>query len=68
MIGIAPGTTLTGDSVFVLLGGSVLYVLRNTGVGRYMLIREAYFHGMMDGEAVDPCEQDEFRLENIVLE
>ncbi|KAH7400388.1 heterokaryon incompatibility protein-domain-containing protein [Cadophora sp. MPI-SDFR-AT-0126] len=68
MMGIAPGATLTDDSVFVLLGGSVLYVLRYTGAGRYKLIGEAYFHGMMDGEALDRCEQGEFQLQDIILE
>lgn len=68
MMGVAPGASLTGDSVFVLLGGSVLYVLRLTKEDRYVLIGEAYFHGMMDGEAMDLCDQGKFKLETVVLE
>lgn len=67
MMGIAPNVSLTGDSVFVLLGGFVLYILRVREDGRYMLIGEAYFHGMMDGEAMNLCDQGKFKLETIVL-
>jgi len=68
MMGVVPAGSLSGDSVFVLLGGSVLYVLCVMEEDRYMLIGEAYFHGMMDGESMDLCDKGEFKLETIVLE
>lgn len=68
LIGLVPRQTQVGDSVFILLSGSVVYVLRSTEEKRYALIGEAYFHGMMDGEAIEKLQQGEFKLERIILE
>ena len=39
------------DKIFVLFGGSMLYVLRPKD-DKYILIGECYVHGLMDGEAM----------------
>jgi hypothetical protein len=67
LMGIIPGFAEIGDSVFVLFGGSVLYLLRHIDENCYRFLGEAYFHGLMDGEAMDLYEQGQFKLENIVL-
>ncbi|KIN08959.1 hypothetical protein OIDMADRAFT_16795 [Oidiodendron maius Zn] len=41
-----------GDQVWILCGPSTPFVLRPLSNGRYMLMGEAYVHGIMHGEAV----------------
>ena len=51
---IFPEDALDGDSVFVLPGGSVPFVLRPIqGKNAWRVVGPAYVHGMMDGEAVE---------------
>ncbi|PKS05959.1 hypothetical protein jhhlp_007792 [Lomentospora prolificans] len=52
-LALVPQCVREGDQVFVLLGGQVLYVLRNLGGGTYKFVGECYVHGMMDGEVLD---------------
>lgn len=64
-IGIVPETAKLGDKVVVLIGGPLLYVVRDCvkqderqpGTDpAYSLVGEAYFHGFMDGKALkDRC-------------
>lgn len=49
---LAPQGARSGDEVFVLFGGQVLYVLRDVG-GTYRFLGECYVHGLMDGEVLD---------------
>jgi hypothetical protein len=42
-----------GDTICILLGGCVPFVLRDTGDGYFKFIGECYIHGIMDGEAMD---------------
>lgn len=51
-IGLAPGTTMAGDIVCVLLGCSTPLVLRPTGKGQYKIVGDCYVHGLMYNEAV----------------
>ena len=39
-----------GDSVFVLSGGKVPFILRGRDTGEYRLVGEAYVDGIMHGE------------------
>ncbi|KAJ4245520.1 hypothetical protein NW762_014029 [Fusarium torreyae] len=66
-IGLVPDTTIVGDQVVVLVGGPVLYVIRSkaqSGTGYIptcavdTLIGEAYFHGFMDGQALQGRDLD----------
>jgi len=56
-MGLGPRRLLKGDVVVVLLGGSVPFVMRPKGSG-YMLLGEAYVHGIMGGEAVEARRKD----------
>ena len=57
-IGLVPSYAEVGDEIWVLVGGQVLYVLRDTGrkdmqCGKriHEFLGEVYMHGLMDGEA-----------------
>lgn len=53
LIGLGAAATDVGDSVCVLFGGQVLYLLRTkSNSNDFEFIGECYVHGMMDGEAV----------------
>ncbi|KAI0403183.1 putative heterokaryon incompatibility protein [Xylaria palmicola] len=60
-IGVVPPYSKVGDAVFIISGAQVPFLLRpqvdteDTGVssgGKWQLVGESYFHGMMDGEMV----------------
>jgi hypothetical protein len=69
-MGLVPEAAQAGDSVAAILGGQVLYILRSSGArtGRFQLVGEAYFHGMMDGEAMKMVDRGERAIKEIVLE
>jgi hypothetical protein len=50
-LGIGPASMTEGDTICVLFGGHVLYVLRAAVFEVYECIGECYVHGLMDGEA-----------------
>jgi hypothetical protein len=59
-----------GDSVCVLAGGKVPYIIRplDGGAGtRYRFVGEAYVHGMMHGEAADIMREKGERPADIIL-
>ncbi|KAF2811751.1 uncharacterized protein BDZ99DRAFT_519003 [Mytilinidion resinicola] len=47
---LAPSIAEPGDSIFVLKGGAVPFLLRPSESGSWELIGEAYVHGIMKGE------------------
>jgi hypothetical protein len=56
-IGLGPDRCAAGDQIFSLLGGDVPYVLRPTArVSEYIILGEAYLHGVMDGELWDSAD------------
>ncbi|KAJ8128994.1 hypothetical protein O1611_g4638 [Lasiodiplodia mahajangana] len=57
-IGLGPAAAVAGDSVCMLSGGRLLYILRALSEGTYEFIGECYVHGLMDGEALVGFEQD----------
>jgi hypothetical protein len=61
------GKIQAGDIVCVLLGGSVPYIVRPKD-DSYILIGEAYVHGIMDGEVLEAVNRGEYALEWISLE
>jgi hypothetical protein len=63
-MGLGPPGAQVGDQVCLLLGGQVLYVLRDREDGHREFIGECYVHGMMDGQA---CEDESFSIRDIVL-
>ncbi|KAF2735902.1 hypothetical protein EJ04DRAFT_434201 [Polyplosphaeria fusca] len=63
-MGLGPAATTLGDSVCVLFGGQVLYVLRENDELTHEFIGECYVHGMMDGQA---CDDESFSARQFVL-
>jgi hypothetical protein len=55
-----------GDVIFVLFGGSILYLLRPHG-NEYVFISECYVHGLMDGEAMAFLEDGRASVEDVVI-
>lgn len=51
--GLLPPTSQPGDSICVLLGGEVPFVIRPTGSGTYTLVGECYIDDAMDGQAFE---------------
>jgi hypothetical protein len=56
-----------GDIIFLLLGGSVLYVLRPKGDHKFWLIGECYVHGLMDGQAMKWLKNGQVSLEEVTV-
>ncbi|KAI0469144.1 HET-domain-containing protein [Xylaria cf. heliscus] len=50
-VGLVPDMTRDGDKVCVLKGVNVPFVLREVGEQQYILVGDAYVHGIMQGEA-----------------
>ena len=50
--GLAPQDTKEGDSVFLLKGGKLPFILRESGEN-WRIVGDCYIHGIMDGEAFD---------------
>ncbi|KAH7011514.1 heterokaryon incompatibility protein-domain-containing protein [Ilyonectria destructans] len=50
LIGLVPAEAETTDEIWLIRGGGVFYILRPVGEHRYVLIGEAFFHGLMEGE------------------
>lgn len=51
-LGRVPRGSEVGDKICIFFGGSVPFVLRDTGDGYFIFIGECYIHGIMDGEAI----------------
>lgn len=51
-IGLAPGTTNQGDTVALLEGGRLPFILHRKGE-RWSIVGDCYIHGLMNGEAYD---------------
>jgi len=52
-LGSMPKGAEVGDKICVLYGGSLPYVIRGCGNGRYRFIGDCYVHGVMYGEAMN---------------
>jgi hypothetical protein len=57
--GVVHGSVI-GGKICILFGASVPFVLRGMDDGGFMLVGEAYVHGLMDGEALK-----EFDIESL---
>jgi hypothetical protein len=47
------------DRICVLHGGDYPFVLRPSEAGNYTIVGDCYIHGLMDGEALEPCFEDQ---------
>ncbi|KAF5005965.1 hypothetical protein FDECE_7634 [Fusarium decemcellulare] len=63
-MGLGPCDLQPGDTINVLLGGSVANALRDNGDGTWRYIGECYVHGIMDGEMTSNAQSGlrEFRI------
>ena len=51
LLGLCPNTTVEGDSVWIIHGAKVPYILRSVpDSDSFELVGEAYLHGFMQGE------------------
>ncbi|KAF9696142.1 hypothetical protein EKO04_005792 [Ascochyta lentis] len=62
-----PRTCQKGDTIAVLAGGTVPFVLRKVENEKYRFIGDAYVQGIMDGEAVDEMHSNGKDWEDIQL-
>ncbi|KAF2143986.1 uncharacterized protein K452DRAFT_306631 [Aplosporella prunicola CBS 121167] len=58
--GLGPKEAREGDSVCIILGAQVPFVLRKSEQGTYRIVGECYVYGIMDGEAVHGLGEEEF--------
>jgi hypothetical protein len=65
-LGLGPEALREGDSVCVLAGGPVPYVLREKN-GHYLLVGESYTYGMMGCEAVQQWREGRLLLRSFEL-
>jgi hypothetical protein len=63
-LGLGPKHVLQGDIVSILKGGSVPVILRNNNE-HVRMIGEAYVHNIMDGEAIEAADDENF--ETVVI-
>ncbi|KAF9636312.1 putative ankyrin and het domain-containing protein [Lasiodiplodia theobromae] len=63
-VGIGPEEVAEGDCLWIPLGAHVPFVLRQSGDGRWVVVGEAYVHGIMDGELT---EQESVEVKQIQL-
>ncbi|KAL4725655.1 hypothetical protein ACLX1H_007805 [Fusarium chlamydosporum] len=61
-MGLGPSETRVGDSICVLFGGGVPYVVRSQGTKK-ALVGELYLEGVMSGEAIKLYNQNNFKEE-----
>ena len=70
-VGIGPAAMEPGDSIYILAGGNVPYVLRPVPdaacFDTFELVGSCYVHGVMDGQAVDGLGEDEAPLPDLDL-
>lgn len=53
-LGIGPYSAQENDEIWVIRGARVPFILRSRGNGTYQILGEAYVHGIMYGEALQP--------------
>jgi hypothetical protein len=65
-LGLGPKAAQKGDIISVLLGGDLVYILREKGLDAEF-VGESYVHGLMDGEAIEGLDLNsaKFKIFNI---
>ena len=62
-LGLVPDVAKEADSIFVVLGAEVPFVLSGCD-GEYRLLGDCYLHGLMEGKAL---EMDDFSVQDVIL-
>lgn len=67
-LGMGPAVLEVGDEVWVLAGADVPLILRpsKSSGEEFILVGEAYIHGIMQGEVVLNVQEDEMRMVSLV--
>jgi len=52
-LGLGPASMMSGDTVAILFGGNVPYILRPLANNQWHFVGECYLDGYMDGEAME---------------
>lgn len=65
-MGIGPSDSRAGDTMAVILGGGVPYVLRPEGE-HFLFVGESYVQDFMDGQALELCRQGKGQEERLLL-
>lgn len=65
-MGLVPAESECGDIVSVLLGGQVPFILRKRD-NEYVLVGEAYVHGLMKGESMKIAESSHPALQRLTI-
>jgi hypothetical protein len=58
-VGVGPANMQSGDLVCIFLGSGLPFLIRPLEEGRYILVGEAYVHGIVDGEFVEKNKSSE---------
>ncbi|KAK2035331.1 HET-domain-containing protein [Colletotrichum zoysiae] len=66
-MGIGPAGTKAGDSVVVLLGAQVPFVLRSRGLNKYEVVGETYVSGIMKGEVLTNLAESKREVQRLTL-
>lgn len=62
-LGNGPKCSRPGDEIWLLAGAKVPFVLRPYDDGKYLLVGDAYVHGIMHGEAFDGLDSSLITIE-----
>ena len=66
-VGLGPPNIQNGDSVVILFGADVPFILRQEG-DHYKLVGDCYVHGIMQGELINLLDRNGWRLDGPTLE
>ncbi|KAL5313099.1 hypothetical protein ACEPPN_019526 [Leptodophora sp. 'Broadleaf-Isolate-01'] len=69
-MGLFPNDTKTSDSLVMILGAKMPFVLRKVDVNEYLMIGDCYIHGVMEGEWIHSwdCEKESILLDPSFIE
>jgi hypothetical protein len=64
-LGVGPESFENDDTIWLLPGAAVPFILRHLENGHFMVVGEAYVHGIMHGEALD---SDHVNFEEVMID
>ena len=65
-MGLGPARAKLGDHICLLMGCDIPILLRSEG-DHFVLVREAYVHGFMQGEADSDLQNQKLRLQKFSI-
>lgn len=64
-LGIGPESFENGDTIWLLPGAAMPFILRQLENGHFMVVGETYVHGSVQGEALD---SDPVKFEEVMID